>query len=169
MKRRTRSPPTTSASRTSTSGSTSARRASISAWIVLIFTSSIKKRALRPLPRMALRPRKACGFRVAVLGRLTGAVAVDPVVAPLGIHARGEGQRLACLGGAAELHERAPEAEQRVVVGRRALDHRLELRAGALEVAAAEMRAAERLADGGLVGLEIARLAQRDDGGVEVP
>src|SRR3954464_6982303 len=117
MKRRTRSPPTTSASRTSTSGSASARRASISAWILLITPPlPIKKRALRPLPKVAFRPRKACLLRVAALGRLARPVAVDPVVPPLRVHARRERERFARFRGAAELHQAAPEAEKCVVV-----------------------------------------------------
>ena len=64
--------------------------------------------------------------------------------------------------------QRAAEAEERVVVGRRVLDDGLELR-GRLAVAPrAEQRAAERLADRGLVGLEVAGARQRHDGGVEV-
>ncbi len=58
---------------------------------------------------------------------------------------------------------RAPEAEQRVVVGGRPRGDRLELRGGALVALRVEQRAPERLADGGLVGLEVARFAQRHD------
>src|SRR5690349_21434291 len=154
MNRRTRSPPTTSASRTSTSGSTSARWASISAWILLMSPpSSTKKRALRPLPKVAYRPRKACTFRLAALSRFTSPVAIDPVVVPLGVHGRREGERLARFSGAAELQQRAAEAEQRVVVGGRALDDRFELGAGLVELARAEIGPPQRLANRGLVGL----------------
>src|SRR3954453_1076987 len=157
MKRRTRPSPTTSASRTSTSGSTSARRASISAWILLMSPPlSTKKRALRPLPKVAVRPRKACASRLAALTPLrsfSSAVAVDPVVVPFRVHRRGQRERLARLGGPPQLQQRAPPAEERVVVRRRPLPPRLELGARLLEVAGAEIGAPERLANRRLVGL----------------
>ena len=147
MKRRTRSPPTTSASRTSTSGSTSASRASISVWIVLMSPPPIQKKAgSRPLPKgptgreklcVQSSTRRLCGGSCSTARggdracgrRRRGPVAIDAVVAALRVHVGGQRERLARLGGAPELHQRAAEAEERVVVGRRALDDRLELRA----------------------------------------
>src|SRR3954453_7027537 len=114
---------------------------------------STKKRALRPLPKVAFRPRKACQMSLAELRGLARAISVDPVVVPLGVHGRRERERLARLGGPPELQQRAAEAEERVVVRRRALDDRLELRARLVELARAEVRAPERLANRGLVGL----------------
>src|SRR3954454_2328064 len=125
MTRRTRRPPTTSASSTSTSGSTEARLASMSAWIVLMLTSLVNKKAgSSPASPKGLSAAKSCAFRVAMLRRFASPVAVDPVVPALGVHGRREGERLAGLGVPPELHEAAAEAEQRVVVGGRALDHR---------------------------------------------
>ena len=53
-----------------------------------------------------------------------------------------------------QLH-RATEAEERVVVGWRARRDRLELRRGALVALRVEQRASQRLADRGLVGLQV--------------
>ena len=50
----------------------------------------------------------------------------------------------------------------RVVVGRRQLEHRAELRLGLLPAVDAEVRDAERLADRGLLGLAALRLLERD-------
>ena len=75
---------------------------------------------------------------------------------------------MARLVVAAEQLQRAAEAEQREVVGRRAVDDRLELGRRLLVALRAEQRAAERLADRRLVGLEVAGARQRDGGGVEV-
>src|SRR4051812_3131214 len=96
-------------------------------------------------------------------------VPVDAIVAPVRAQRGGLGERPARLPGAAELHQRAAEAEERVVVRRRGRDDRLELRARALELVRAEVRAAERLADRRLVGFEITRLGERDRRLVEEP
>ena len=62
MKSLTSLPPTTSASSTSTPGSLSESRASISAWIALIkFPIFMKKAGERPLFR-DLWPTKSCGY-----------------------------------------------------------------------------------------------------------
>ena len=98
------------------------------------------------------------------------AVPVDAVVArgPAAVRRRA---RAACAppsGGPARM-QRAAEAEERVVVGRRALDDGLELAPRGLELARAEVGPAERLADRGLVRLEVARpCASGTVGGVEV-
>src|SRR3954447_1574873 len=163
MKRRTRSPPTTSASRTSTSGSTSDRRASMSAWIVVISPPEArvrwpqppgpftKKAGSSPASQSGLPAAKSSNLRVAALdtcrtrsGRLSCPVAIDPVVAALGIHVRRQRERLARLRGAPQHHQRAAQAEQRVVVGGRPVDDRLELHARRLVAAGAEVRTAER-------------------------
>src|SRR5262245_40773861 len=61
MKRRTRPPPTTSASSTSTSGSTCARWASMSAWTLLTFvTSFMKKAGSSPASRWPHGREKLC-------------------------------------------------------------------------------------------------------------
>jgi hypothetical protein len=96
-------------------------------------------------------------------------VPVLPVVRALRAQVRGQRERAARLGVAAHQLQRAPEAEQRVVVRGRVLDDLAELLGGLGVAARAEQRAAERLADRGLVGLEVARAGQRDRGGVEVP
>src|SRR3954469_162002 len=80
-------------------------------------------------------------------GRGPGPVPVDPVIAAVGPQRCGLGERPARLPGTPQLHQRAAEAEQRVVVGRRSLDDRLELLARALELVRAKVGAPERLAD----------------------
>jgi len=100
-----------------------------------------------PLDRRGARPR---------------AVAVDAVIPPVGTEAGGERERLARLRRTAGLHQRAAEAEERVVVRRRALDDGLELDGRLLEAARAEVGPAERLADGGLLRLVGAGLLGRD-------
>src|SRR6187551_1452718 len=60
----------------------------------------------------------------------------------------------------AELLERAPEAEVRVVVGRVVIDDGSELFCGAAIAAAAKVGAPERLADRALVRLEPLRLLE---------
>src|SRR3954470_4104095 len=97
------------------------------------------------------------------------AVPVDAVVAAVRTQSRGERERLPRVLRTAQLEQRAAEAEERVVVGRRALDERLELGPRRLELRGAEVRAAEGLADRGLLGIEVARLRERGGGGVEVP
>src|SRR5690349_9524581 len=97
-------------------------------------------------------------------GALARAVAIDRVVASSGVHVRRQRERLAGLPVAPELHEAAAEAEERVVVRGRALDHRLELHAGGLVVARAVEGPAERLADRGLLRVQVARLRERDHG-----
>jgi hypothetical protein len=58
---------------------------------------------------------------------------------------------------------------QNVIVGRRAVDHGLELVDRLLVALGAEQRAAERLADRGLVGGEVARAGKGDRRLVVVP
>jgi len=69
---------------------------------------------------------------------------------------------------AAELLQGAAEAEVRVVVRRRGARERVELVGRFVVALAVEQRAAQRLADRGLVRFELAGLAQRDGGGGEV-
>src|SRR5829696_8581175 len=165
-------PLTTSASRTSTSGSTAASCCSMSAWIVLFMVSSpsspyMKKAGQRPLS--APRPRggakrKLRPVLIAPEALCSGpcAVPVDAVVAPVRAQSGGQRERLPRVLRTAQLEQRAAEAEEGVVVGRRALDERLELGPGGLELGRAEVRAAERLTDRGLVRIEVAGLGQRD-------
>src|SRR5947209_1967197 len=75
----------------------------------------------------------------------------------------GQRERLAGLAMTAEQLHRAAEAEERVVVGGRPGGDRLELLGGAFVAARVEQRTAERLADRGLVGLEVACFAQGHD------
>src|SRR2546421_5979905 len=96
-------------------------------------------------------------------------VSVDPVVRAIGPEAHRERQVTARLRPAAHLLQRATQAEVGEVVDRRALDHGLELRAGVGVAAGAEVRPAERLSDGGLVGLQATRLLERYRSGGEVP
>src|SRR3712207_8221794 len=72
------------------------------------------------------------------------------------------------LGVAAEELEGAAEAEQRVVVGRRARDDGVELVRRLLVALRVEVRAPERLADRRLVGLPVARLREGHGGLVVV-
>src|SRR3954449_7166609 len=102
-------------------------------------------------------------------GRGPGPVPVDPVIAAVRPQRCRLGERPARLPGAPELHQRAAQAEQRVVVGRRPLDDRLELLTRALELVRAEVGTPERLADRRLVGLEVAGLGERDRRLVEMP
>src|SRR3954468_7387356 len=97
------------------------------------------------------------------LGR-PDAVQVHAVVRPVGAQSRRQSEVTARRRPVAGLVERAPEAEVRVVVDGRALDDRGELVAGTLVAAASKVRATQRLADRGLVGLVLARLLQRDRG-----
>ena len=116
----------------------------------------------RPPRRMAsaARPRPQ--------PRAPRVVAVLAVVAALGPQVRGERERVARLGVAAQQLQGAAQAEQGVVVGRRVLDDGART-PGRLAVALrAEQRPAERLADRGLVGLEVAGARERDGRGVEV-
>src|SRR5687767_503832 len=95
-------------------------------------------------------------------GRLARAVAVDRVVATAWVHVRRERQRFARFAVAAELHQAASEAEQGVVVRGRAVDDGLELHARLFVVAGAVAGPAERLADRGLLGVQVAGLLERD-------
>src|SRR5919201_5056836 len=163
---------------TSTSGAVWARRASMSdckALIALLLPDN-KKAGERPLsiPPAGGPAPKAVVVRLAPLsGSWSGSAAarvmqVLAVVGALGTQARGQREGLARLGVTALQLQRAAEAEQREVVRRRPLDDRLEL-GGRLAVAAREeQRAAQRLADRRLLGLEVTRAGQRHDGGVEV-
>src|SRR3954469_7641777 len=110
--------------------------------------------------------RRARGSRSG--GPLAGAVSVAAIVAALGPQVRRQREWVTGLRVTAELLQRTPQAEERVVVGRCVLDDRLELLAGLLVALRAEQRPAESLADRVLAGLEIAGPGQRDDGGVEV-
>src|SRR5579884_3275970 len=65
--------------------------------------------------------------------------------------------------------QRAAEAEQREIVGRRAVDHRLELGRRLLVALGAEESASERLADRCLIGVEIPGARERDRRLVVVP
>src|SRR4051794_10843763 len=179
MNRRTRRPPTTSASSTSTPGSDSERRASISACIALMFTPILNKKAgERPLS-LAARPRKSCACVIALAracaawerasGGLGGPLSIDAIVAAFGPQLRRQRERFPRLLRAAQLEQRAPQAEQRVVVRGRAIDDGFELHAGRLELPRAEVRAPERLANRGLLGLEPRGLRQRHRGLVELP
>src|SRR3954453_15899 len=80
----------------------------------------------------------------------------------------GQWELLASLLRAAQLEQRAAQAEQRVVVRRRPVHDGLELDAGRLELARAEVRAPERLADRGLLRLAGRRLGERHRRGVEL-
>src|SRR4051812_37267300 len=97
------------------------------------------------------------------------AVPVDAVVAAVRTQSRGQCERLASVLRTAQLEQRAAEAEEGVVVGRGALDERLELGPRRLELRGPEVRAPERLADRGLLRVEVAGLGQWDGGGVEAP
>src|SRR4051794_29311755 len=118
-----------------------------------------------------MRPRKSCVRVIAPEGSsgLGGAFPINPVIAPFRPQLSGQCERLAGLLRTPQLEQRAAEAEQRVVVGRRAVHDGLELDARGLELARAEVRPAERLADRRLLRLEPRRLGQRDGGLVELP
>jgi hypothetical protein len=75
---------------------------------------------------------------------------------------------LARLGAVAGQLAGPAQAEQRIVVGRVALDHGTELLARFGVAAGAEVRPAEGFADRALVRLQAAGPLQRDGGGVEV-
>src|SRR5579884_1005395 len=172
--------PDTWTSKTSTSGSCAASRRSISGCrAVLVTISSIgtphKKSGLAPTPGTTTGQRPGandCVFQVSTVWvrsaaarrRRAGprAVAIDAVVAASGLQAGGKREGLAGLRVTTEHLQRAAQAEQREVVGRSAIDHRLELGRRLLVALGAEQRAPERLADRGLVGIEIARAAERD-------
>src|SRR4051794_3997946 len=96
------------------------------------------------------------------------AIQVAAVVRALGLEIRRKRERAARLRVAAELLERAAEAELGVVVGRAVIDDRAELRRGLLVALRAEQGAAKRLPDRVLVGLQLARPAQRDRCSMEV-
>ena len=82
---------------------------------------------------------KLCACQVAaddgVYAALPRAVAVDPVVAPFGFSGAASVSGLRASAARPSCISARPEAEQRVVVGRRALDDGLELRARLLELA----------------------------------
>src|SRR4051794_31135858 len=118
------------------------------------------------MPMRLCPPTKSVGY---LRRRGARTVPVDAVVAPVGPQRGGLRERAPRLAGPAQLHQRAAEAEQRVVVGGRALHDRLELRARALELVRAEVRPAQRLADRRLVGLEVACLREWDRRLVEEP
>src|SRR4051794_17482840 len=96
------------------------------------------------------------------------AVAQLAVVGPVRAHPHGQRGVAARLAAAAGVLERAAQAEERVVVDRLALHHRLELLSRFLESAASEVRATQRFADRGLVRLEVAGPLERDRRGGKV-
>src|ERR1700730_12585094 len=187
MNTRRQLPPTTSASSTSTSGSLGARRRSISACSdVIDLLLYAKKAGLRPLsvrlPASAHR-HESSGSSIASGQRRTAsietrsptaagsggmrvtacAIPVDPVVLALGTQRASQRQRLTGLAVASEQLHRAAKAEQRVVVGRGPGGHSVELRRGAFVAARMEQRPSERLADRGLLRLQVPRFAERHD------
>src|ERR1700690_4390478 len=97
-----------------------------------------------------------------------GAIAGAPVVVALGAQRAGQRERLTGLAMAPEQLHRAPEAEQRVVVGGGPCGDSLELGGGVRVALRVKQRPSERLADRVLVGLEFARPAQRDDRGLVI-
>ena len=89
----------------------------MSAWIALMFTSTpfMKKAGESPLSEH-LRPcgrNESCAVQISTAERLTAsgglrrALAIEPVIAPLGAQLGGQRERLARLLVAAELHQRA--------------------------------------------------------------
>src|SRR4051795_11249810 len=113
MNSRTLSPLTTSARRTSTSGSTVASCCSMSAWIVVLIGGSLlpslheesgpapafrttRKRKLRLL---LIAPERLCGGACAV--------PVDAVVAPIGTQSGGQRERLPGVLRTPQLEQRA--------------------------------------------------------------
>ena len=165
MKTRTSLPPTTSASSTSTSGSDSESRA-LDLRLDRTASSSVlptKKRASARFQRHGpTGGRESCLTVIAPVR--------PPVTRPRRVPGRGRsGSRdgpgagsprapaAPRVGGPAALHQRASEAEQRVVAGRRDLDAGGELGGRLLEPARAEVGTAERLADRGLVRAPAAR------------
>src|ERR1700682_1245397 len=187
MNTRRHLPPRTSASSTSTSGSLWARRRSISACSdVIDLLLYAKKAGLRPLsvrlpasahrhessrssiasgrPRTAsLGTRRRIAAGSGAMCVTTRAIPVEPVVLALGTQGAGQRQRLASLVVASEQLHRAAEAEQRVVVGGRLGGHGVELGRGTLVTARMEQRAPERLANRGLLRLQVPRFAERHD------
>src|SRR5579875_2145869 len=125
-------------------------------------------RARRLTPRRPARPARGslaarAGSVPVRLGRPgTRPVAVHPVVPAARLQARRERERAPRLGVAAEQLQAPPQAEEREVVRRRAVDDRLELGGRLLVAPGAEQRAAERLADRRLVRLEVARPRERN-------
>src|SRR4051794_37460125 len=118
---------------------------------------------------MPASPARRCrGGASAEFSFAPRAVPVEAVVLALRTQRARERKRLAGLAVAAELLHRSSQAEQRVVVRRRVRCDRPELLGGPFVALCVEQRAAERLADRGLVGLEVARFAQRDDRGLVV-
>src|SRR5438105_2660011 len=101
----------------------------------------------------------------AVSGAAGQAVAVEPVVGAVRAQAHRESQVAPRLRPPPGLLQSPPQAEMREVVHRRALDHSGELLPGLGVAAGAEVGAAERLADRGLVGLEATGALERDRGG----
>ena len=91
-----------------------------------------------------------------------------PVVAALGAQVGGEREVAARASRWPVRRQRAAEAEVRVVVDRVALDHGLELARRLGVAAAAEVGAAERLADRGLLRRQPRRLRERHRGLREV-
>src|ERR1019366_625017 len=175
MNTRRHLPPRTSASSTSTSGSLWARRLSISVCSAVIWVGPYAKRAgLRPLSvRLPTSSRRhessrssiaSAGCRAPVSappGITASTIAVQPVVGPLGAQRARQGQRRAGLPMASEQLHGAPEAEQRVVVRGRPLSDRLELPSGGCVAPRVKQRPTERLADGGLLRLQVPRFLKR--------
>src|SRR5256714_14172418 len=116
------------------------------------------------LPRAASSPGAGCRRRyLGAVGVAASAITVQPVILALRSQRAGQRERLTGLAMAAEQLHRAPEAKQRIVVCGRTIGHGVELRRGARIVARVKERAAKRLADRSLLGLEVPRFAQWDD------
>src|SRR5207244_5634992 len=119
---------------------------SIAAWLV-------RAQAQPSRPPTRRRSGAVCGA--------PRAIAIEAVVGALGTQRARQRQRLAGLAVAPEQLHRAAQAEQGVVVRGRAVGDGVELRGGARVVARMKERPPERLADGRLLRLEVARAAER--------
>src|SRR5437588_5391299 len=126
-----------------------------------------RRKPLTPAGRLTTGKRRRAAPRVGFLRRAQ-AVAVEPVVGAVRAQAHRESQVAPRLRPPPGLLQSPPQAEMREVVHRRALDHGGELLPGLGVAAGAEVGAAERLADRGLVGLEATGALERDRGGGEV-
>src|SRR5579863_4782909 len=102
------------------------------------------------------RGRRARTSRSVASGGCPCAIAVGAVLATVGPQAGGDRERPAGLAVAAELLERASEAEMGVIVGRPRVGEHAELLGGFAIALTVEQRATERLTDRRLVGLEVA-------------
>src|ERR1019366_1054173 len=123
---------------------------------------AVDLRVAPPAPRR--RRRRDVSATLCLRRSGSGSVTIYAVVTPSRLQTGGQRQRLASLGVAAEDLQRAPHAEEREVVGRRPVDHGLELLRGLLIAPGVKQRAAQSLADRALVRCQIARARQRDGG-----